>query len=581
MEHLRSLIRVDLGLLAGWGAFTAFGYRHSTRVKTPDGWYTCPQDTVALSFLGTGLVVLAIVLLLVSDFALVGYRKKLGNWLAFGNLAIVLTTLLSPTSSWGLFMGVTQAYILLPMAGALAWASRRPLSPSEAAAELAALQIPDEIRQALLQQVSEAAAQEERNRLARDLHDSIKQQLFSINVGTATAQERWERDPEGARAALQDVRRSVREAMVEMQAMLHQLRPQALASSGLIEALREQCEALGYRTGAAVSLELGEPVPDDRLPPGAQETLFRIAQEALGNVARHARARRVLVRLGREGDAVHLRVEDDGQGFELGAESSGMGLRNITERMEPFSGTLDIVSTPGVGTVLRVAIPLLSPPVAVPEEWSINGETLYLFLAGMFIVSSLLNPSEPGTGLFQTVWSALGVFVILAGATTAGRQHKFLQLHPETQRPKPARLYHALHRLRATLFFAAAVQAPWYQSLDEEGLQGHQLAWMAIAFPCLGLALRELALFHRWSEWRRRTRPSSVRPHRTALYLVAGGCLLVSLLIPGILGGSDDPSFLVVLLSRLGWLESLLLIAGVVGTIYFLLRQPRAEGGAS
>jgi signal transduction histidine kinase len=540
------------------------------RMRTPGGWYTCPQETAALSTLGIGLVTLAILLILVSDFALVGYRKKLGTWLAFGNLAIVLTALLLPTSSWGRFMGVVQATILLPMAGVLAWASRRPLSPVEAAAEFAALQIPDEIRLALLQQVSEAAAQEERNRLARDLHDSIKQQLFSINVGTATAQERWERDPEGARAALQDVRRSVREAMVEMQAMLHQLRPEALGSTGLIEALREQCEALGYRTGAEVSFELGEPIPDDRLPPGAQETLFRIAQEALGNVARHARARRVRVRLGREGDTAHFRVEDDGQGFETGKESSGMGLRNIKERTEPLGGVLDVVSTPGVGTVVRVAIPLLSPLVAVPEESSIKDEGLYLFFAGTLTFGALLNPAEPNTGLFQTVWDALGVLIFLT-LTMMARQ-----LPPEMQRNEPFRWRYALHRLRAVLLFAAAVQAPWYQRLAKEGLQGDQLAWMVIALPCLGLALRELALFHHWSEW-----GSSIGTGRRTRYLVAGGCLLAFLLILGNMGPSDYPSVAGFLFSRLEWLESLLLIASVVGTVYFFFRKPRAEGAAS
>jgi signal transduction histidine kinase len=218
-----------------------------------------------------------------------------------------------------------------------------------------------------LRQVSEAAAQEERNRLARDLHDSIKQQLFSINVGTATAQERWERDPEGARKALADVRRSAREALVEMQAMLHQLRPEALGTAGLIEALREQCEALGYRTGAEVALDLGDPIPDENLPPGAQETLFRIAQEMLANVARHARAQKVRLWLGRQGEEVVIRIQDDGQGFDPAA-ASGMGLRNLQERAASLHGTLEVASAPGGGAGLTVRIPLVSPPLpAVPD----------------------------------------------------------------------------------------------------------------------------------------------------------------------------------------------------------------------
>src|SRR5436305_7513893 len=219
-------------------------------------------------------------------------------------------------------VGWVLTLIALAMAAALAWMVRRPLWPAESG--IAALKIPDEIRQGLLRQIGEAAAQEERNRLARDLHDSIKQQLFSINVGTATAQERWERDPEGARKALADVRRSAREAMVEMQAMLHQLRPEPLGTAGLVEALREQCEALGYRTGAEVTLELGEPLPDDRMPPGAPEALFRMAQEMMANVARHARAPHVRLWLGRQDEEVLLRIVDHGQGFDPAAVVSGM-----------------------------------------------------------------------------------------------------------------------------------------------------------------------------------------------------------------------------------------------------------------
>ena len=95
-----------------------------------------------------------------------------------------------------------------------------------------------ELRAQQLQQTSEAAAQEERNRLARDLHDSIKQQLFSIHVGTAAVQARWENDPDGAKTALADVRHSAQAALVEMNALLGQLSPEPLAKVGLVEALR-------------------------------------------------------------------------------------------------------------------------------------------------------------------------------------------------------------------------------------------------------------------------------------------------------------------------------------------------------
>src|SRR5574341_771054 len=188
-----------------------------------------------------------------------------------------------------------------------------------------------DLRRGLLQQTREAGAQAERNRLARELHDSIKQQIFSIHMSAAAAQARAESDPEGARAALGDVRRSAQEAMVEMNALLQQLSPAPLEKVGLVQALRDQCEALGYRTGADVQVEIGDLPDDDRLPPGAQDSLFRIVQEALSNIARHARAGRVQVALAHDGaeGPVSLNIRDDGQGFDTGISSRGMGLTNI------------------------------------------------------------------------------------------------------------------------------------------------------------------------------------------------------------------------------------------------------------
>src|SRR2546425_13210005 len=123
----------------------------------------------------------------------------------------------------------------------------------------------------LLQQVSKTAAQEERNRLARDLHDSIKQQLFSIVVSAAAVKARWQHNPDSARKVVDDIECTAQEAQVEMQALLQQLRPTALENVGLIESLRVQSQALGYRTGAEVTTELGDLPPDELLPIGAQE----------------------------------------------------------------------------------------------------------------------------------------------------------------------------------------------------------------------------------------------------------------------------------------------------------------------
>ncbi|MFN8486517.1 MAG: Clp protease N-terminal domain-containing protein [Caldilineaceae bacterium] len=224
-----------------------------------------------------------------------------------------------------------------------------------------ALKLHTAVREERARQIYAAAVQEERGRLARDLHDSIKQQLFSINVSAAAVRERWTNDPNGASAALDDIQQSAQAALVEMNAMLQQLSPTPLAVAGLIEALHEQCQALAFRTGAEVTTAFGELPPVEALPLGAQETLFRIAQEALSNIARHARANRVHLRLERatEANAVVLEIRDDGQGFEPAKMTSGMGLANIQERATRLNGQAIVQSAPEQGTTIYIKLPLL------------------------------------------------------------------------------------------------------------------------------------------------------------------------------------------------------------------------------
>lgn len=229
-------------------------------------------------------------------------------------------------------------------------------------------------RDQLLQQVSRAAAQEERNRLARDLHDSIKQQIFSIAVSAAAARARWEHNLTSVRQLIESIERTAQEAQVEMQALLQQLRPGALENIGLIESLRLQCQALSYRTGAQVISELGNLPPDELLPLGTQETIFRIVQEGFANIARHARATQVWLSMQRQGDALLVEIGDNGQGFELAqahepaGSYGGMGLSNVRERVEELGGTLSLWSMPDQGTTLHLCIPLVNPEQQTREQ---------------------------------------------------------------------------------------------------------------------------------------------------------------------------------------------------------------------
>ena len=222
----------------------------------------------------------------------------------------------------------------------------------------------ESLRERWKHEISAAAVQQERNRLARDLHDSIKQQIFTIGVSAAATQARWESDPSGAHTALDDVRNSAHEAMIEMEAMLQHLRPAPLETVGLVEALRKQCEALQYRSGAQVTTEFSHLPENDRLPPGTQEAVFRIAQEALANIARHARARNVKVSLyaDERNETMILQVQDDGQGFTPSGVTEGMGMANVRARTRSIGGQLNLWSEPGGGTKLHVRIPLLKAP---------------------------------------------------------------------------------------------------------------------------------------------------------------------------------------------------------------------------
>lgn len=548
MILLRLFIVANTVVLALIGLAIAFSPKAPLLVRYAAGE---PYQSLALvHILAMALAGSAIVLLLQSGLSLIGELRRFGLGLSLANGLISLMALMEQLAFGGSSVG--WALVLLPFsaASALAAMALRPPQPADIAAEIESLKIPDALRQGLLRQIGEAAAQEERNRLARDLHDSIKQQLFSINVGTAAAQERWERDPEGARKALADVRRSAREAMVEMQAMLHQLRPEALGTAGLIEALREQCEALGYRTGAEVSFELGEPVPDELMPPGAPEALFRIGQEMLANVARHARARKVRVWLGLQDREVMLRVSDDGQGFDPAAEVSGMGLRNLKERAASLRGKLEVATSPGAGAELTVRIPPVSPPVPVP----VNPRRLVLSeLFLMIVMGTIFIPasSKLENGYWVGGAFALATCCLLSWLLGRSSPRSF------------QKLMNLKGGILTTLYIAWWVFGflPVDANFKESDL------WGLLSAICLYVVF-VLAWLHRASDARRLWQ----KGHRFWLLLVlpveAG--ILVALR-----SAIAKPRPLV-----LNALEVVCLLAMAIGFAYAASRQPRTEGAA-
>lgn len=208
----------------------------------------------------------------------------------------------------------------------------------------------------LYEQARALAVMEERNRLARDLHDAVTQTLFSASLLADALPATWEHDPNQGRELLRELRQQSRGALAEMRSLLLELRPAALAETNLGALLRQLGEAAAGREGLAVRVNVSG---DQRLPAEAHITFYRIAQEALNNIVKHARASAVTLELCcqniGEGPVVEMSVSDDGRGFDpLDVPPGRLGLSSMAERAGAIGAELTITSKPGHGTRIRV-----------------------------------------------------------------------------------------------------------------------------------------------------------------------------------------------------------------------------------
>ncbi len=208
----------------------------------------------------------------------------------------------------------------------------------------------------LYAQAQGKAALEERQKLARNLHDSVSQAIYGIVLGVRTAKTQLARNPEQAPAALDFVMNLAEAAIAEMRALIFELRPESLEQEGLVAALSKQVAAARARHGLRLEVELcSEPA----LSLEAKEALYRVAQEALNNIARHARANRVHLCLQQKNGTAQLEIRDDGIGFDPQREYPGhLGLVSMRERIERLGGRFWIESSPGAGTTVRAMLPL-------------------------------------------------------------------------------------------------------------------------------------------------------------------------------------------------------------------------------
>jgi signal transduction histidine kinase/ligand-binding sensor domain-containing protein len=200
------------------------------------------------------------------------------------------------------------------------------------------------------------AQEQERMRIAGELHDGVMQEMLAVTMMIGTAKRRIG-DESAAKATLDKIQDRMIRVGTDIRRLSHDLHPPILQESGLPRAVEAYCEQFGTSSGVAVSCNADESVRD--LSGGAALALFRIVQEALGNSAKHAAAKNIAVRLSRADGAVSLAVSDDGVGFDEGrmTSRSGLGLIMMRERAGQLSGTFEFDSGPGRGTTIRVTIP--------------------------------------------------------------------------------------------------------------------------------------------------------------------------------------------------------------------------------
>ena len=206
----------------------------------------------------------------------------------------------------------------------------------------------------------ELAALRERERLARDLHDTLGHSLVTLTVQLEAAQRLQATDPARVATLLAEMQKLTRSSMEDLRRSLANLRTSGLGDRPLTESLRILCAEAGKRFGAAIDCQVAEGA--DALPPAVAEALWRVAQEGLTNIEKHAQAHRVEVKLALQPKEAVLRVSDDGAGLPRGAEDKPghYGLRGLRERVEGLGGDFTVAAAGTTGTLIEARIPVIA-----------------------------------------------------------------------------------------------------------------------------------------------------------------------------------------------------------------------------
>ena len=207
----------------------------------------------------------------------------------------------------------------------------------------------------LFEQTKDLAVMEERNRLARDLHDSAKQKAFAALAQLGTANGILKTRPDEVKPHLNEAETLVYEVIQELTFLIQEIYPIALQEKGLPTTLREYIFEWENRNDTEVNVTMRN---ERSLPLETEQAIYRIIQEALANVARHSKAKRVDVSLVYNVDSLQVLVADDGCGFDMNQRAKGMGFRSMRERIGSIRGTIQIQSAPGQGTRMIAQLPI-------------------------------------------------------------------------------------------------------------------------------------------------------------------------------------------------------------------------------
>lgn len=280
-----------------------------------------------------------------------------------GNIGLMLLILLRSLVTAGQPLASLLGWPLLSGLFALGWAvllafwMRSVVQESQRRQQL--IEELEAARQSLAQAEHQAGVLAERQRLAREIHDTLAQDFTSIVLHLEAADAALPPDAEPVRTHVARARAAARGGLAEARRLVLALRPEPLEGASLPDALRRVAGKWAEETGVPVQVAVtGEPVA---LHPEAEVTLLRASQEALTNVRKHAQARRVSITLSYMGDEVALDVQDDGVGFDPSAATAGFGLAAMRQRAEQLGGTVVVESAPGHGTTVAATLPLHPP----------------------------------------------------------------------------------------------------------------------------------------------------------------------------------------------------------------------------